>query len=556
MNFLRRRFSSGDLQGELRDDEELNFSRLNFSKRGPSPSAPSSPSKSQSSTGLFSSVITAVQAQKPAYNKDRCKTLLVVDDQHTNWGKYFQGRKIFGDWDVRVEQAEFSEINLASYSDTGTMVDIQVTRQGTKVVRSFKPDFLLIRQHVRDAGEDWRNILIGLQYGGIPSINSLQACYNFLDKPWVFAQLIEIQNRVGRENFPLIHQAYYPNHREMVSTFWLITPKFPVVVKIGHAHSGHGKVKIDTHHQFQDIASVVALSKSYAATEQYIESKYDIHIQKIGNHYKAFLRKSISGNWKANTGSAMLEQVQVNERYKMWVDECCKIFGGLDVVVVEAIQGKDGKEYIVGINDSAMTLLGESQEEDRKHIAELTLAKMQAFLKPVNTNIKSSNTSSVIGYTMNGNGSGLGTGSIGQTMTGSQPNRPPLPAGAQQRPPDPRAQQGLVQQQVNGPNAPPHAPLPQGPTQGLPHAPTQQHPMRPPQQRGPTPQQQQQLRGPPPHNMVHRGPPPMPGDPQQQQRQQQPGQPPRQMPRGQSKEGEEDTMKNLRKTFAGIFGDM
>ncbi|WAR25037.1 SYN-like protein [Mya arenaria] len=143
----------------------------------------------------------------------------------------------------------------------------------------------------------------------------------------------------------------------------------------------------------------------------------------------------------------MLEQVQVNERYKMWVDECCKIFGGLDVVVVEAIQGKDGKEYIVGINDSAMTLLGESQEEDRKHIAELTLAKMQAFLKPVNTNIKSSNTSSVIGYTMNGNGSGLGTGSIGQTMTGSQPNRPPLPAGAQQRPPDPRAQQGLVQQQ-------------------------------------------------------------------------------------------------------------
>lgn len=37
------------------------------------------------------------------------------------------------------------------------------------------------------------------------------------------------------------------------------------------------------------MASVVALSKSYAATEQYIESKYDIHIQKIGQHYKAFL---------------------------------------------------------------------------------------------------------------------------------------------------------------------------------------------------------------------------------------------------------------------------
>lgn len=37
------------------------------------------------------------------------------------------------------------------------------------------------------------------------------------------------------------------------------------------------------------------------------------------------------------------------------------------------------------VNDSAMTLLGETQEEDRKHIAELTLSKMQATLKPVHT---------------------------------------------------------------------------------------------------------------------------------------------------------------------------
>lgn len=78
MNFLRRRFSSGDLQGELRDE---NSSILTF-KKGPSPSAPSSPSKTlNAAQGLP----RPVQNNKPAYNKDRCKILLVIDDQHTDW---------------------------------------------------------------------------------------------------------------------------------------------------------------------------------------------------------------------------------------------------------------------------------------------------------------------------------------------------------------------------------------------------------------------------------------------------------------------------------------
>lgn len=53
------------------------------------------------------------------------------------------------------------------------------------IYRSFKPDFLLVRQHVRDAHEDWRNLLLGFQYGGVPSVNALHSQYQFLDKPWV-----------------------------------------------------------------------------------------------------------------------------------------------------------------------------------------------------------------------------------------------------------------------------------------------------------------------------------------------------------------------------------
>lgn len=37
------------------------------------------------------------------------------------------------------------------------------------------------------------------------------------DKPWVFAHLLGLQRRLGKDNFPLIEQSYYPNHREMVS---------------------------------------------------------------------------------------------------------------------------------------------------------------------------------------------------------------------------------------------------------------------------------------------------------------------------------------------------
>ena len=86
------------------------------------------------------------------------------------------------------------------------------------IFRSFKPDFLLLRQNLKNATEDFKNILLGFQFGGLPSLNSLTSVYNFQDKPWVYAHLRDIREKLGKEKFPLIDQQYFPDHKDMVRT--------------------------------------------------------------------------------------------------------------------------------------------------------------------------------------------------------------------------------------------------------------------------------------------------------------------------------------------------
>jgi len=311
--------------------------------------------------------------------------VLVIQSDDYDWYELL-GTKTINGRPIVVEQVGWDDVLVASdnYSKNRCVVHLRNpppskdSRKAYQVKRNFsviKPDFVLVRNEVRIVGKDYRNQLYGLMYANVPSVNSLKSIYMCCERPIVQAELNRLMTIHGREKFPIVSQGYFSNHSAL-----MYGQSFPAVVKIGFAHAGFGKMKIAHHHDMDDFKSVLAMTNgSYCTGEPFLEGEFDLRIQKIGKNIRVFKRITLSGCWKTNTGSSHMEEIKMTDRYKFWIEECSKMFGGMDILTVDVLVKSDGSEHILEVNGTSSGLCPDCADEDNATIRDLVLEKLGAL---------------------------------------------------------------------------------------------------------------------------------------------------------------------------------
>lgn len=301
------------------------------------------------------------------------KSVLVVECQSSlDWGRVFEGAHIASTGEpVEVVQSTFPDMSLVSYGDGPLVVS---RRSGA----SFTPDFVLLRSISHGIrGQDSRNLLYGLSFSGVPCINSAESEILALERPVVFGQLRRLRNRMGQDAFPLIAASFYPAHSDIV-----VTPDFPCVAKVGHAHAGAGKIKLADSATFADFKSLVALHSDYTTVEPFVDWDWDGRVQRIGpGNVRVF--KRVSQSWKGNTAhSSVVSDAPVEPWHRMVAEECSKLLGGIDILGLDLLHPRgmpEDKAVILELNTTAIGLVHDHEAEDMAAMRDLVLARMETL---------------------------------------------------------------------------------------------------------------------------------------------------------------------------------
>lgn len=195
---------------------------------------------------------------------------------------------------------------------------------------------MLVRNYPRCVHEnDYRSILLGLNYALLPSVNSLFSIYCATERALLNAEL----NRLARlhgDAFPFIDSYFVDNLGEGQQK---APTKYPVVVKVGSSCAGYGKMLIRNEQSFTDLRSVLMMGREYYTVESFKESLCDIRLTRVGSKSYAYKRVIANGadEWKRNTGVTKHEDLDMTPFYSNILDLAGQLFGGLDIVTVDLL---------------------------------------------------------------------------------------------------------------------------------------------------------------------------------------------------------------------------
>lgn len=329
---------------------------------------------------------------EPLVKREKPLVVLVLQEDAYDWEEIFKGHTANGRA-IRVVQTSWEHVhiivgpvdNFARKPYVRTM-SVTVTTTWKNGIPSIpptrtitvQPDFVLIRNECVTPDTDHKAKLMGFMYANIASLNNLTTIFLNIERPVMQAALNGIQDRVGREIFPVVEQNYFPSMRGFMYTL-----PFPAVLKIGTAHAGMGKIKVANHHDMEDARGILPMTKhGYAFAEPFLTGAHDLRIQKIGSIVKAFKRVSISGDWKTNTGCSDIQRFEPAPEMVKWAELATFLFGEglpMDVLTVDAVVDEAGQAHILEINGTSSGLAPEEAADDNVTIRDLVLLKLSSM---------------------------------------------------------------------------------------------------------------------------------------------------------------------------------
>lgn len=329
-------------------------------------------------------MLTSGKETPAATSRQKPVVLLVLQMDNYDWPAIFKDCTLRDGREIRVIQTGWDHIHVHADTYSSAKISVEVRRLADTATAlsgsssmTVQPDFILVRNEVKTPNFDGRSRLDGFFFADVPSVNSLHSINTFCSRAAMQGYLHRLNRQLGDEVFPVMKQHFASSSRCLMYGY-----TFPAVVKVGSAHAGVGKMKIMDHHQMSDFRSVLAMMPDeHCFVEPFIDGENDLRIQKIGQHYRAFRRLDISGEWKTNTGTSHMEHVEVTERWKLWADKAAEMCGGLDILTVDAIVERGtGKEYILEVNGTSSGLHPDYADEDNGYIRDLVLERMNDCL--------------------------------------------------------------------------------------------------------------------------------------------------------------------------------